>query len=137
MTVRYCFTNFINGWQYTNGKITASIALKTEENPAKTEFESRAWTECYDNCYTIYDEECYEDTYVEYDEEYGTTTEIGVSSRCIPITTEECTTVCETYYDDSDDEDNWEEDYPIGGSYTVSQVRPSNGKKYETTSATH
>ena len=56
---------FINGWKYTNGKITGSIAPVMEEETDKPQ--SRVWVE---DCYTDYDYEieqvCEDDYYIEY-----------------------------------------------------------------------
>lgn len=104
---------FINGWKYTNGKITGSIAPVMEENTDKPQ--SRAWVE---DCYTDYDYEieqvCEDDYYIEYDEEYGES--YVIESHCWDEYVQVPYEVCDEYWEE--DEDNWEEDYPIGGSNT-------------------
>lgn len=104
---------FINGWKYTNGKITGSIAPVIEEDTDKPQ--SRAWVE---DCYTDYDYEieqvCEDDYYIEYDEEYGES--YVIESHCWDEYVQVPYEVCDEYWEE--DEDNWEEDYPIGGSNT-------------------
>lgn len=104
---------FINGWKYTNGKITGSIAPVMEEDTDKPQ--SRAWVE---DCYTDYDYEieqvCEDDYYIEYDEEYGES--YVIESHCWDEYVQVPYEVCDEYWEE--DEDNWEEDYPIGGSNT-------------------
>ena len=77
--------------------------------------QSRAWVE---DCYTDYDYEieqvCEDDYYIEYDEEYGES--YVIESHCWDEYVQVPYEVCDEYWEE--DEDNWEEDYPIGGSNT-------------------
>lgn len=113
---------FVNGWQYDNGKIVATIAPKQKEvTTDSVSVQTRALVEdCEDLCFTYSDEECVEESWAEEDDEYGFS--FGTTVSCYPIYYEECTTHC-TYYDDGedeedDDDDNWWDDYPSGGSNT-------------------
>lgn len=111
---------FVNGWQYENGKIVATIAPKQKEvTTDSVSVQTRALVEdCEDLCFTYSDEECVEESWAEEDDEYGFS--FGTTVSCYPIYYEECTTHC-TYYDDGEDEeddDNWWDDYPSGGSNT-------------------
>lgn len=110
---------FVNGWAYKEGKITACISPKL---PGETEEKipqqrTRAMIEdCHDECYTVVYQECYSEGWAEPDPEFGFG--FGSTSGCYPVYTEECTTYCDYYDDGSDTDENWNGEYPSGGSNT-------------------
>lgn len=110
---------FVNGWAYKEGKITACISPKlpgeTEEKIPQQQ--TRAMIEdCHDECYTVVYQECYSEGWAEPDPEFGFG--FGSTSGCYPVYTEECTTYCDYYDDGSDTDENWNGEYPSGGSNT-------------------
>lgn len=118
---------FVNGWQYENGKIVATIAPKQKEvTTDSVSVQTRALVEdCEDLCFTYSYEECVEESWTEEDDGYGFSFDTTVS--CYSIYYEECTTHC-SYYEDGedDDDDNWWDDYPSGGSNTKPSVNTDN-----------
>lgn len=108
--------SLVNGWKYTNGKITASIAPKIvlDGEEESTAIKSRGWVE---ECYTDYIYEpnwtCSEDVDVSYDEEYG---DYVVTPECWEDGDWVETEVCYGYWED--DDNNYDDDSFVGGSGT-------------------
>lgn len=119
----------INGWKYTNGKITGSISPKTgNDDKVISKVETRAWVK---DCYTDYvyesKEVCEDEVSIEYDNEFGeswvVTRNCWDDGNWVPII------ICEEYWEDDkkeDEDDNWEEDYPSGGSNTPGDTNNDN-----------
>lgn len=106
---------FSNGWKYSEGKIIATISPKpAEELEEESSVNTRVLVpECYEDCYTYYDEWCYEEGFVEEDPEYGLG--FGVVAGCIPVSYQDCKDVCYWYDDGTSDDDTWDTSYPNGG----------------------
>lgn len=111
--------SFVNGWRYKDGKIVATISPKIQEEAEEVILESQTRViveNCYDECYTTVYEECYEQGWAEPDDEFGFS--FGSTVNCFPVYVEECTTHCDYYDDGSDTNENWNGEYPSGGSNT-------------------
>lgn len=125
---------FINGWRYSDGKIVATISRPTEHKDTLSYSSSVAtrteYQDCYDVCYPVYDSYC-DYSYVQSgDMESGIIYDIV--EDCYPIYShDECTEECHTFDDGiiDDRDDNWNEDYPIGGEGSSTKEDPK--KKVE------
>lgn len=119
--------SLVNGWKYTNGKITASIAPKIvlDGEEESTAIKSRGWVE---ECYTDYIYEpnwtCSEDVDVSYDEEYG---DYVVTPECWEDGDWVETEVCYGYWED--DDNNYDDDSFVGGSGTSGGNNTSGGNE--------
>lgn len=119
--------SLVNGWKYTNGKITASIAPKIvlDGEEESTAIKSRGWVE---ECYTDYIYEpnwtCSEDVDVSYDEEYG---DYVVTPECWEDGDWVETEVCYGYWED--DDNNYDDDSFVGGSGTSGGGNTSGGNE--------
>lgn len=114
----------VNGWKYTNGKITGCIAPKIimadDDKKNSSDSQTRGWVE---DCYTDYiyesEEVCEGDVDIEYDDEFGATYVYTYS--CWDESYVTSVEVCDTYWEDDGDDDSdstWDDDEPIGGSNT-------------------
>lgn len=110
----------VNGWKYTNGKITGSISPKIMlDNAVPKDAHTRVWVEeCYTDLIYIPHEECEDEVTIEYDKEFGESW--VVTHHCWDNGTWEFIEICNEYEqpDENNGDDNWEEDYPDGGSNT-------------------
>lgn len=117
----------VNGWKYTNGKITGSIAPKVDGlNKIVTDSltshgaQTRSWvTNCELECIWESHEECIDEVSIEYDSEFG---ESWILTRnCWEVNDAIWIENChDTWIDDGYD-DNWEQDWPSGGSGTSNE----------------
>ena len=130
--------SLVNGWKYTNGKITASIAPKIvlDGEEESSDIHSRGWVEeCYtDYIYNTY-QECDDDVSVSYDQEYGDI--VVTSPSCRTVGYYDTVERCQTYWGDDEEEETdeenwWEEDNPIGGSNTSGESDDNGGNEEET-----
>lgn len=119
--------SLVNGWKYTNGKITASIAPKIvlDGEEESTAIKSRGWVE---ECYTDYIYEpnwtCSENVDVSYDEEYG---DYVVTPECWEDGDWVETEVCDGYWEE--DDSNYDGDSFVGGSGTSGGNNNSGGNE--------
>lgn len=122
----------VNGWKYANGKITGSIAPKVNgldeivtDSLTSHGAQTRAWvTNCELECIWESHEECTDDVSIEYDSEFG---ESWILTRnCWEVNDAIWVENChDTWIDDGYD-DNWEQDWPLGGSGTSNEGGENN-----------
>lgn len=91
---------FLNGWEYADGEIKATLSPKMEGMEEFTSKDSdlspltrAASDDCMDLCtYTLYNA-CYEEGFTYTDPELGPG--FGVAAGCVPVTVEHCTVRCD------------------------------------------